>query len=137
MKLSTKIYRASSPNLHRPVLKCGYTKSLTPIFTTLKSSLTKALTLCTVKFRLGYCGSDEEVKALPSLAIGAAGSFWELFSEKSALGGRSRGRKALSSNASILVVYKNVNTAMSCLIPAQNAFGYLPPCHAEFISASH
>jgi hypothetical protein len=36
-------------------------------------------------FRLGYCGSDEEVKALTLVAIGAAGSFWVLFSEKSTL----------------------------------------------------
>ena len=36
-------------------------------------------------FRLGYCGSDEEVKTLTLKAIGAAGSFWALFSEKSAL----------------------------------------------------
>jgi len=34
-------------------------------------------------FRLGYCGSDKEVKALTSVAIGAAESFWVLFAEKS------------------------------------------------------
>ena len=36
-------------------------------------------------FRLGYCGNDEEVKALTLEAIGAAESFWLLFSEKSDL----------------------------------------------------
>ena len=36
-------------------------------------------------FRLGYCGSDEEVKALTLVAIGAAERFCELFSEKSSL----------------------------------------------------
>ena len=38
-----------------------------------------------LNFRLGYCGSDEEVKALTLVARGAEGSFWVLFSEKSAL----------------------------------------------------
>ena len=45
----------------------------------------KVETLRLPYFRLGYCGSVEEVKALTLVAIGAAGSFWELFSEKSAL----------------------------------------------------
>ena len=45
----------------------------------------KVETLRLLYFRLGYCGSDEEVEALTLVAIGAAGSFWELFSEKSAL----------------------------------------------------
>jgi len=62
--------------------------------------------LCAVKFRLGYCGSDKEVKALPSLAIGAAGRFWELFSEKSALRWPLKRPESLKVNASILVVYK-------------------------------
>ena len=43
----------------------------------------KVETLRLLHFRLGYCGSDEEVKALTSVAIGAAESFWQLFSEKS------------------------------------------------------
>ena len=42
-------------------------------------------TLRLLYFRLGYCGRDEEVKALTSVTIGAAESFWVLFSEKSAL----------------------------------------------------
>ena len=45
----------------------------------------KVETLRLLYFRLGYCGSDEEVKLLTSVAIGAAESFWVLFSEKSAL----------------------------------------------------
>jgi hypothetical protein len=45
----------------------------------------KVETLRLLYFRLGYCGSDEEAKALTLVAIGAAESFWELFSEKSAL----------------------------------------------------
>ena len=45
----------------------------------------KVETLRLLYFRLGYCGNDEEVKALTLVAIGAAGSFWELFSEKSTL----------------------------------------------------
>ena len=45
----------------------------------------KVETLRLLYFRLGYCGSDEAVKVLTSVAIGAAGSFWVLFSEKSAL----------------------------------------------------
>ena len=48
-------------------------------FTTFKSIAEKALALYTVKFRLGYCGSDEEVKALTSEAIGAAESFLGTF----------------------------------------------------------
>ena len=44
----------------------------------------KVETLRLLYFRLGYCGNDEEVKALTLVAIGAAGSFWVLFSEKSA-----------------------------------------------------
>ena len=44
---------------------------------------TKVETLRLPYFRLGYCGSDEEVKALTSVAIGAAESFWLLFAEKS------------------------------------------------------
>jgi hypothetical protein len=36
----------------------------------------KVETLRLLYFRLGYCGSDEEVKVLTSVAIGAAESFW-------------------------------------------------------------
>ena len=36
----------------------------------------KVETLRLLYFRLGYCGSDEEVKVLPSVAIGAAGSLF-------------------------------------------------------------
>ena len=44
---------------------------------------TKVETLRLLYFRLGYCGSGEEVKALTSVAICAAESFWLLFAEKS------------------------------------------------------
>ena len=40
---------------------------------------TKVETLRLPYFRLGYCGSDEEVKALTSLAIGVAESFVYFF----------------------------------------------------------
>jgi len=43
----------------------------------------KVETLRLLYFRLGYCVSDEEILALTSVAIGAAESFWQLFSEKS------------------------------------------------------
>ena len=36
----------------------------------------KVETLHLLYFRLGYCGSDKEVKVLTSVAIGAAESFW-------------------------------------------------------------
>ena len=39
----------------------------------------KVETLRLLHFRLGYCGSDEEVKALTSVAIGAAESLFNLF----------------------------------------------------------
>ena len=39
----------------------------------------KVETLRLLYFRLGYCGSDEEVKAPTLLAIGAAASFFVYF----------------------------------------------------------
>ena len=45
----------------------------------------KAETLRVLYFRLGYCGIDEEVKALTLVAIGAAGSFLGTFFGKKCL----------------------------------------------------
>jgi len=42
----------------------------------------KVETLGLLYFRLGYCGSDEEIKALTLVAIGAAGSFLFTFFRK-------------------------------------------------------
>ena len=39
----------------------------------------KVETLRLLYFRLGYCGIDEEVKAITLVAIGAAGSLFNLF----------------------------------------------------------
>ena len=39
----------------------------------------KVETLRLLYFRLGYCGIDEEVKALTLVSIGAAGSLFNLF----------------------------------------------------------
>ena len=39
----------------------------------------KVETLRLLHFRLGYCGSDEEVKALTLLAVGAAESLFNLY----------------------------------------------------------
>ena len=36
----------------------------------------KVETLRLLQIRLGYCGDDEELKALTLVAIGAAESFW-------------------------------------------------------------
>jgi hypothetical protein len=43
---------------------------------TIQLDQAKVETFINLYFRLGYCGNDEEVKALTSVAIGAAGSFW-------------------------------------------------------------
>ena len=42
----------------------------------------KVETLRLLHFRLGYCGSDEEVKALTLIAVGAAESFLFTFLRK-------------------------------------------------------
>ena len=39
----------------------------------------KVETLRLLQIRLGYCGDDEELKALTLVAIGAAGSFFVYF----------------------------------------------------------
>ena len=56
---------------------------MTSNLNSIQLDLAKVETLRLLFFRLGYCGCDEEVKALTLIAIGAAESFWVLFSEKS------------------------------------------------------
>ena len=81
----------------------------TIFFTFIKSGAAEALTLYTVKFRLGYCGTDEEVKALTLVAIGAAESFWVLFSEKSALSWPLKRPESLQRKClNYFVITKNV-----------------------------
>ena len=71
----------------------------------------KAETLRLIYFRLGYCGSDEEVKALTLIVIVAAESFLFTFLRKKckshcpARGQESQKRKCLD----FLLFRKNVN----------------------------
>ena len=76
---------------HKIYIKIGY-----------KSDQAKVETFRLLHFRLGYCGSDEEVLALTLVAIGAAESFCLLFcGKKVKANARLDGRKALSVDALI------------------------------------